>query len=146
MAKRQRHTPEQIISKLREAEVKLAKGTALAQVCKDLAITEPTYYRWRKEYGGMKLDQARRLKQLEGENARLKRLLADAELDKAILKEAASGKYLARRSDARRSSTSGACSARTACRSAGRARSWGSPAPRSGGRPSPPTTSRGWCS
>ena len=93
MSKRQRHTPEQIISKLREAEVKLAKGTALAQVCKDLAITEQTYYRWRKEYGGMKLDQARRLKQLEGENARLKRLLADAELDKAILREAASGKY-----------------------------------------------------
>ena len=92
MAKRQRHTPEQIISKLREAEVKTAKGTALAQVCKDLAITEQTYYRWRKEYGGMKLDQARRLKQLEGENARLKRLLADAELDKAILKEAAAGK------------------------------------------------------
>src|SRR5919107_691273 len=97
MAKRQRHTPEQIISKLREAEVKLAKGTALAQVCKDLAITEQTYYRWRKEYGGMKLDRARRLKDLEKENARLKRLLADAELDKAILKEAAPGKYPARR-------------------------------------------------
>jgi len=90
MAKRQRHTPEQIISKLREAEVKLAKGTAIAQVCKDLMITENTYYRWRKEYGGMKQDQARRLKDLEKENARL---LADAELDKAILKEAASGKY-----------------------------------------------------
>ena len=93
MARRQRHTPEQIISKLREAEVKLARGTALAQVCKDLATTEQTYYRWRKEYGGLKLDQAKRLKQLEGENARLKRLLADAELDKAILKEAASGRY-----------------------------------------------------
>ena len=93
MAKRQRHTPEPIISKLREAEVKTAKGTALAQVCKDLAITEQTYYRWRKEYGGLKLDQAKRLKELEKENGRLKRLLADAELDKAILKEAASGKY-----------------------------------------------------
>jgi transposase-like protein len=93
MSKRQRHTPEQIISKLREAEVKLAKGTALAQVCKDLAITEQTYYRWRKEYGGLKLDQARRLKDLEKENGRLKRLLADAELDKAILKEAVAGKY-----------------------------------------------------
>ena len=93
MAKRQRHTPEQIISKLRESEVKLAKGTAIAPVCKDLAITEQTYYRWRKEYGGLKLDQARRLKDLEKENGRLKRLLADAELDKAILKEAASGKY-----------------------------------------------------
>ena len=93
MAKRRRHTPEQIISKLREAEVKTAKGTSLAQVCKDLAITEQTYYRWRKEYGGMKLDQAKRLKQLEGGNARLKRLLADAELDEAILREAAQGKY-----------------------------------------------------
>jgi putative transposase len=92
MPKGQRHAPEQIISKLREAEVKTAEGTALAQVCKDLAITEQTYYRWRKEYGGLKLDQARRLKQLEGEDARLKRLLADAELDKAILREAASGR------------------------------------------------------
>ena len=91
MAKRQRHTPEQVIATLREAEVKLAQGTAIAQVCKDLAITEQTYYRWRKEYGGLKLDQARRLKDLEKENGRLKRLLAEAELDKAILKEAASG-------------------------------------------------------
>ena len=93
MAKRQRHTPEQVISKLREAEVKLAKGVAIAQVCKDLAVTEQTYYRWPKEYGGLKLDQARRLKDLEKEDARLKRLLAEAELDKAILREAASGKY-----------------------------------------------------
>ena len=93
MAKRLRHTPEQVISKLREAEVKLSKGTAIARVCKDLAITENTYYRWRKEYGGLKLDQARRLKELEKENGRLKRLLADAELDKAILKEAVAGKY-----------------------------------------------------
>ena len=90
MAKRLRHTPEQVIGKLREAEVKLAKGTAIAQVCKDLSVTENTYYRWRREYGGMKLDQARRLKELEKENGRLKRLLADAELDKAILREAAS--------------------------------------------------------
>ena len=93
MSRKQRHAPEQVIGKLREAEVKTAKGTALAQVCKDLAITEQTYYRWRKEYGGLKLDQAKRLEQLEGENARLERLLADAELDKAILKEAASGRY-----------------------------------------------------
>ena len=93
MAKRQRHTPEQIISRLREAEVKLAKGTAIAQVCKDLGITEQTYYRWRNEYGGLKLDQARRLKDLEKENARLKRLLAEAELDKAILREAAAGNF-----------------------------------------------------
>ena len=144
MSRKQRHTPEQVIGKLREAEVKLAKGTAIAQVCKDLAITEQTYYRWRKEYGGLKLDQARRLRQLEGENARLKRLLADAELDKAILKEAASGKSWARRSGARRSSTSGMCSARIASRGAGRAGSWGSAAPPSGGRPLCPMTSPGW--
>ena len=93
MSKKPRHTPEQVIAKLREAEVKLAKGTAVGQVCKDLGVTEPTYYRWRTEYGGMKLDQARRLKDLEKENARLKRLLAEAELDKAILKEAASGNF-----------------------------------------------------
>jgi putative transposase len=93
MANKQRHTPEQVIAKLREAEVKLAKGTPIARVCKDLAVTEPTYYRWRKEYGGMKLDQARRLKDLEKENAWLKRLLAEAEPDKAILREAASGNF-----------------------------------------------------
>jgi putative transposase len=92
MAKKQRHTPEQVIGKLREAEVKLARGTAIAQVCKDLAITENTYYRWRREYGGMKVDRARRLKGLEKEDGRLKRLPADAELDKAILREAAAGK------------------------------------------------------
>jgi transposase-like protein len=92
MAERQRHTPEQVTSKLREAEFKLAKGTAIAQVCKDLAITENTYYRWRREYGGMRVDQAKRLMELERETGRLKRLPADAEFDKAILKEAASGK------------------------------------------------------
>jgi putative transposase len=93
MSRKQRHTPEQVIGELREAEVELAKGTAIVQVCKDLSITENTYYRWRREYGGMKVDRAKRLKELEKENSRLKRLLADAELDEAILKEAASGKY-----------------------------------------------------
>ena len=93
MSRKQRHTPEQVIGKLREAEVKPARGTAIAQVGKDLSITENTYYRWRREYGGMKVDQAKRLKELEKENGRLKRLLADAELDKAILREAASGRY-----------------------------------------------------
>jgi putative transposase len=93
MAKKQRPTPEQVIAKLREAEVKLAKGTAVGQVCKDLGVTEPTYYRWRKEYGGMKLDRAKRLKDLEKEDGRLKRLLAEAELDKAILREAARGNF-----------------------------------------------------
>jgi putative transposase len=88
-----RHTPEQIIGKLREAEVELAKGAAIAQVGKKLEITEHTYYRWRTEYGGMRVDQAKRLKELEVENTRLKKLVADLSLDKAILKEAASGNF-----------------------------------------------------
>ena len=92
MAK-ERATPEQIIAKLREAEVLIAQGKTVAQAAKQVGATEDTCYRWRREYGGMKVDQAKRLKDLEKENARLKRLLADAELDKAILKEAASGKY-----------------------------------------------------
>ena len=84
---------EQIIAKLREAEVDLAQGKTVAQVCKKLGVAEQTYYRWKKEYGGLRVDQAKRLKALEKENASLKRLLADAELDKAILKEAASGNF-----------------------------------------------------
>jgi putative transposase len=88
---KKRQTPEQIIPKLREAEVALAQGATVGRVCKKLGVTEQTYYRWRKEYGGLRLDQAKRLKELEKENARLKRLLAEAELDKAILKEAAVG-------------------------------------------------------
>ncbi len=91
MAK-QRHGTEQIIGKLREAEVLLSQGKTVAQASEHIGVTVQTYYRWRKEYGGLKVDQAKRLKDLESENARLKRLLADAELDKAILKEAASGK------------------------------------------------------
>ncbi len=90
---RNRHTSEQIISKRREAEVELAKGTPVAQACTKIGVTEQTYDRWRKEYGGLKVDQAERLKALELENARLKRLVAEAELDKAILKEAASGNF-----------------------------------------------------
>ncbi len=81
--------PEQIIAKLREAEVDLAKGMPLGQVCQKLGVAEQTYYRWRKEYGGLKVDQAKRLKELERENARLKKLVADQALDMAILKEAA---------------------------------------------------------
>jgi len=90
---RKRYTPEQIIQHLREAEVLLAQGKTIAQVCKKIGITDQTYYRWRKEYGGIRTDQAKRLKELEKENSRLKRLLADAELDKAILREAASGNF-----------------------------------------------------
>jgi transposase-like protein len=84
---------EQIVNKLRQAEVLLAQGQTVAQISKTLGITDQTYYRWRKEYGGVKSDQAKRLKDLERENARLKRLLAEAELDKAILREAASPNY-----------------------------------------------------
>ncbi len=84
-----RHTAEQIISKLREAEVYLAKGTKMPQVCRKLGVTEQTYYRWRKEYGGVRTDQVKRLKQLEKENGRLKKVVADLTLDNAILKEAA---------------------------------------------------------
>jgi putative transposase len=90
---RNRHTSEQIIAKLREAEVELAKGTAVGPACKKIGVTEQTYYRWRKAYGGLKVDQAKRLKALEAENARLKRLVAEAELDKAILREAAAGNF-----------------------------------------------------
>jgi len=88
MAKK-RHTAEQVISKLREAEVLLAKGAGMPQVCRKLGVTEQTYYRWRKEYGGVRTDQVKRLKELEKENARLKKVVADLTLDNAILKEAA---------------------------------------------------------
>ncbi len=88
MAKK-RHSAEQIISKLREAEVLLAKGTKMPQVCRKIGITEQTYYRWRKEYGGVRTDQVKRLKEVEKENTRLKKLIADLSLDNAILKEAA---------------------------------------------------------
>ncbi len=90
---RKRYTSEQIIVHLREAEVELAKGQSTAEVCRKLGITEQTYYRWRKEYGRLRVDQVRRLKDLERENARLKKLVADQALDLAILKEASSGNY-----------------------------------------------------
>ena len=88
-----RYSPEEIISKLREAEVYLAEGVTVGEVIRWLGVNKITYYRWRKEYGGMRVEQAKRLKDLEKENARLKRLLADAELDKAILREAAEGNF-----------------------------------------------------
>ena len=88
---RKRFTAEQIITMLREAEVRQAQGASILEVCKQLGITDQTYYRWRKEYGGLKVDQAKRLKELEQENGRLKKLVADQALDVAILREAASG-------------------------------------------------------
>jgi transposase-like protein len=90
---RKRYTAEQIITKLREAEVELGKGQNTSQVCKKLGISDQTYYRWRKEYGGLRVDQAKRLKHLEQENARLKKVVADLMLDNSILKEVASGKF-----------------------------------------------------
>jgi len=90
---RKKHTSEQIIQKLREAEIALAQGQPVAAVVKKLEVTEQTYYRWRKEYGGLKLDQARRLKDLEKENGRLKKLVADQALDISILREVAQGNF-----------------------------------------------------
>jgi putative transposase len=90
---RKRFTPEQIITVLREAEVLLNQSNPVAEVCRKLGISEQTYYRWRKEYGGMRVDQARRLKELEQENARLKKLVADLSLDNAILKEVNRGNF-----------------------------------------------------
>ena len=90
---RKRYTAEQIIFKLRESEVSLAQGKAVGQVCQQLGVTVQTDYRWRKEYGGLKMDQAKRLKALEKENVRLKKLVADLSLDNQILKEVSSGNF-----------------------------------------------------
>ena len=90
---RKRYSTEQIITKLRQAEVELGRGLHVPQVCKKLNISEQTYYRWRREYGGLRLDQAKRLKTLEQENARLKTLVAEQALDNAILKEASQGNF-----------------------------------------------------
>lgn len=87
------YTPEQIIRKLREAEVLLSKGEKVEQVVRKLGISDVTYYRWRKEYGGMQVEQARRLKDLEHENSRLKKLVADLSLDNVILKEVSRGNF-----------------------------------------------------
>jgi len=84
---------EHIIPKLREVEVELGRGKTVAEAVKKIGVTEQTYYRWKKRFGGLRMDQAKRLKELEKENSRLKRLLADAELDKAILREVAEGKF-----------------------------------------------------
>jgi putative transposase len=87
------HSPEQVINKLREAEILLNQGAKVGEACRKIGVTEQTYYRWRKEYGGMRIEQAKRLKNLEKENARLKKLVADISLDNAILKEAAEGNF-----------------------------------------------------
>jgi putative transposase len=91
--KGKKHSPEQIIKKLREADAMLAGAKTVGQVCQALEISEQTLSRWRNQYGGMKSEEAKRLKELDEENKRLKKLLAEAELDKAILKEALRGNY-----------------------------------------------------
>jgi putative transposase len=90
---RKRYTPEAIIRKLREAEILQGQSKIIAQAVKQLGVTEQTYYRWRKAYGGMRVDQAKRLKELEAENTRLKRAVADLTVDKQILKDVVEGKY-----------------------------------------------------
>ena len=90
---RKRFRTEEIIQKLREAEILLSQGKSVSEACRQIGVTDNTYYRWRKEYGGIRTDQAKRLKELERENVRLKKLVAEAELDKAILREAASGNF-----------------------------------------------------
>ena len=92
MAKR-KYTSEEIIHKLREADVLLGQGKSILDACKQLGVTDQTYFRWRKTYGGLKVDQAKRLKDLEAENARLKRAVAELTIDKLILKEVAEGKF-----------------------------------------------------
>lgn len=93
MATRKKHTPEQVVRKLATADRMLNEGKDVADVCRELQVSEQTYYRWRNQFGGMKVDDAKRLKDLEQENAALKRLLADAELEKAALKEISKGNF-----------------------------------------------------
>ena len=93
MPRGKKHGPEEVIPKLREAEVLISQGSTQELAAKQIGVTKQTLIRWRKEYGGFRMDQAKRMKQLEKENAKLKKLLAEAELDKAILKEAASGSF-----------------------------------------------------
>jgi putative transposase len=88
-----RYKPEQIVTLLRQIEVEIANGKTTPQACKEAEITQQTYYRWRKEFGGLKLDQAKRMKELERENAKLKRLVAELSLEKQILKDVASGNF-----------------------------------------------------
>jgi len=91
--KKKRYTPEQIIEKLREAEVLLSKGESVGKMCRTIGVSEQTSYRWRNEYGGMRIDQAKRFKEIEKENTRLRKLVADLSLDKAILKEVNKGNF-----------------------------------------------------
>jgi len=93
MGRKKAHSPEEIVAKLRQVEVLIGQGKTVADAVRAIGVTEPTYYRWRAEFGGLKLDQVKRLKELERENARLRKAVSDLTLEKVILKEAASGKW-----------------------------------------------------
>ena len=93
MVRGKAHTPEEIVAKLRQVEVLVGQGKSVAEAVRSIGVTEPSYYRWRSEYGGLKVDQVKRLKELERENARLRKAVSDLTLEKVILKEAASGKW-----------------------------------------------------
>ena len=93
MPRRKKHSPEEIVAKLRQVEVSVGQGTPVADAIRAIGVTEVTYYRWRQEFGGLKLDQVRRLKELEAENSRLRKAVADLTLEKLILKEAAAGNW-----------------------------------------------------
>ena len=117
---RKRYSVEQIVNKLREAEVHLFQGLTVKQMCRQIGVTDQTYYKWRREYGGLKTDQAKRFKELEKGNARLKKLVADLSIDKQMLQDIASGNFSARGRHARRCVR---CAAGIACPRVGRARS-----------------------
>jgi transposase-like protein len=116
---RKRHTPDEIVAKLRQVDVRVGQGQAVAEAIRAIGVTEATYYRWRREFGGLKADQVRRLRDLEAENARLRRAVADLTLDKQILAEAARG-ALVHNSDSGRSALAGGlfrrCAGTSACR------------------------------
>ncbi len=134
-----RMTAEQIIGLLRQAEVELAQGRTVGEVCRGLGVSEASFYRWRTEYGGLKVNQAKRMKELERENARLKRAVAELTLDKQILREAAEGKYQA---PSAAGPVSVMCKVRSAFRNAGRAAPLVSPARRNAARAVSGTTRR----
>jgi putative transposase len=136
-----RHTPEQVIAKLRQAEADLAQGLGLAQVCQKLGVSEPTLHRWRNQYGGMKADEAKRLRELEAEDARLKRLVAELALDRQMLREVAQKKWWPPASAGRPSATCGRLSGPPNVAPAG---CWGSRAPPSARPPEPGRRNSGW--
>ena len=135
-----KYEPEEIIGKLREAEVLLSQGTTVDEVCRKIEVNKQICYRWRQEYGGLRADQARWMRQLEKENAKLKRLVADLSVDNQILKEAASGNSRARRNGRTRFVGR---KRRWGYRSAGRAGGWSRRGTRSAAGYMCPTTSRG---